>query len=137
MVPTEILRPLKNRTLYCLFYATRHESGIAAFRECQTKALDAQAETRAALKVRHEASGSGQSELFESLHDMGPNETAAMRAAEKAKAEALVLELTPKAPDHITYKKLWGRRVDQTCRACHRREQHLREFEEEGSATVP
>jgi three-Cys-motif partner protein len=107
VVPTEILRPLKNRTLYCLFYATRHESGIAAFRECQTKVLDAQAETRAALKVRHEASGSGQSELFESLHDMGPNETAAMRATEKAKAEALILELTPKAPDHITYKKLW------------------------------
>jgi three-Cys-motif partner protein len=108
VVPTEILRPLMNRTLYCLFYATRHESGIAAFRECQTKALDVQAETRAALKVRHEASGSGQSEFFQSLHDMGPNETAAMRAAEKAKAEALVLELTPKAPDHITYKKLWA-----------------------------
>src|SRR5436305_505765 len=25
VIPTEILRPLKNRTLYCLFYATRHE----------------------------------------------------------------------------------------------------------------
>jgi three-Cys-motif partner protein len=108
VVPTEILRPLKDRTLYCLFYATRHESGIAAFRECQTKALDAQDETRAALKVRHEASGSGQSELFDSLHDMGPNETAAMRATEKANAEALILKLTPKAPDHITYKKLWA-----------------------------
>jgi hypothetical protein len=108
VVPTEILRPLKNRTLYCLFYATRHERGIAAFRECQTKALDAQAETRAALKVQHETSGSGQSEFFDSLHDMGPNEAAAMRAAEKVKAEALVLELTPKAPDHIVYNKLWA-----------------------------
>lgn len=108
VVPTEILRPLRDRTLYCLLYATRHERGIAAFRECQTKALDAQAETRAALKVRHKASGSGQSEFFESLHDMGPNETAAMRAAEKAKAEAMVLELTPKAPDYIIYKKLWA-----------------------------
>jgi three-Cys-motif partner protein len=108
VVPTEILRPLKNRTLYCLFYATRHERGIAAFRECQTKALDAQAETRAALKVQHETSGSGQSEFFDSLHDMGPNEAAAMRAAEKVKAEALVLELTPKAPDHIIYNKLWA-----------------------------
>jgi three-Cys-motif partner protein len=108
VVPTEILRPLKNRTLYCLFYATRHERGIAAFRECQTKALDAQAETRAALKVQHETSGSGQSEFFDSLHDMGPNEAAAMRAAEKVKAEALVLELTPKAPDYIIYNKLWA-----------------------------
>jgi three-Cys-motif partner protein len=108
VVPTEILRPLMNRTLYCLFYATRHESGIAAFRECQTKALDAQAETRASLRVRHEAVESGQSEFFQSLHDMGPNETASMRAAEKVKAEALVIELTPKAPDYITYKKLWA-----------------------------
>jgi hypothetical protein len=41
VVPTEILRPLTNRTLYCLFYATRHEIRLQAFRECQTKALDA------------------------------------------------------------------------------------------------
>jgi hypothetical protein len=39
---------------------------------------------------------------------VGPNEAAAMRAAEKEKAEALVLELTPKAPDHIIYNKLWA-----------------------------
>jgi three-Cys-motif partner protein len=108
VVPMEILRPLRDRTLYCLFYATRHESGLAAFRECQTKALDAQAKTRAALKVQREASGTGQSELFESLHDMGPNEAVAWRAKEKAQAEALVLDLTPKAPDHITYKSLWA-----------------------------
>jgi three-Cys-motif partner protein len=107
VVPTEILRPLKNRTLYCLFYATRHELGLQAFRECQTKALDAQAETRAALKVQHEASGSGQSEMFTSLHDMGPNEAATLRADAKKAAEAAVLKLTPKAPAHITYKKLW------------------------------
>lgn len=107
VVPTEILRPLTDRPLYFLFYATRHESGIEAFRDCQTKALDAQAATRAALKVRHEYHGTGQSELFTSLHEMGPNETAALRAMEKAKAKSLVLELTPHAPDHITYKKLW------------------------------
>ena len=107
MVPTEILRPLTNRTLYCLFYATRHELGLQAFRECQTKAMDAQAETRAALKVRHEYYDSGQEEMFTSLHDMGPNETGTLRADAKKAAEALVLELTPKAPDHITYKKLW------------------------------
>jgi three-Cys-motif partner protein len=108
VVPTEILRPLKNRTLYCLFYATRHASGLAAFRECQTKALDAQAETRAALKVRHETADTGQSELFTSLHDMGPNETAALRAIAKAAAEAAILHIIPQAPDHITYKRLWA-----------------------------
>jgi three-Cys-motif partner protein len=108
VVPTEILRPSKNRTLYCLFYATRHESGLAAFRECQTKALDAQAETRAALKVRRESADTGQSELFTSLHDMGPNETAALRAKAKAATEAAILDSTPQAPDHIAYKRLWA-----------------------------
>jgi hypothetical protein len=107
VVPTEILRPLTNRTLYCLFYATRHETGLQAFRECQTKALDAQAETRAALKMQYEAAGSGQAEMFTSLHDMGPNEAATLRQDAKRAAEAMVLELTPKAPDHVTYKKLW------------------------------
>jgi hypothetical protein len=108
VVPTEILRPLKNRTLYCLFYATRHESGICEFRECQIKALKAQAETRAALKVRHEAYGTGQSELFASLHDMGPNDTAKLLADAKKEAEVAILELTPKAPLHITYRRLWA-----------------------------
>jgi three-Cys-motif partner protein len=107
VVPTEILRPRTNRTLYCLFYATRHEIGLQAFRNCQTKALDAQAATRAALKVQDKAAGSGQHEMFTSLHDMGPNEAAAEREAAKKGAEAAVLELTPKAPDHITYKHLW------------------------------
>jgi three-Cys-motif partner protein len=107
VVPTEILRPLKNRTLYCLFYATRHEIGLQAFRECQTKALDAQAATRAALKVQHEASGTGQHEMFTSLHNMGPNEALAERQKAKSAAEEAVLELTPKAPGHITYKQLW------------------------------
>ena len=42
------------------------------------------------------------------MHDMGPNETAALRSKAKAEAEAMVLSSTPKAPDHITYKKLWS-----------------------------
>lgn len=107
VVYTEILRPLRDRTLYCLFYATRHEIGLQAFRECQTKALDAQAETRAALKVQQDAAETGQREMFTSLHDMGPNEAAALRKAAKQAAEAMVLALTPKSPDHILYKKLW------------------------------
>src|SRR5262249_52428951 len=56
IVPLEILRPVKDRTLYCLFYGTRHEHGILAFRESQIKALEAQATTRAAVKVQHATS---------------------------------------------------------------------------------
>jgi three-Cys-motif partner protein len=107
VVPTEILRPLKDRTLYCLFYATRHEIGLQAFRKSQTKALDAQAATRATLKMQQGAEGTGQQEMFTSLHDMGPNEAAALRIEAKRAAEAAVLDLTPKAPDYILYKKLW------------------------------
>ncbi len=134
VVPTEILRPLKDRTLYCLFYATRHEIGLQAFRECQTKALDAQAATRAALKVQQEAAGTGQQEMFTSLHDMGPNEAAALRNEAKRAAEAAVLDLTPKAPDHILYKKLWPIVLTQACRAPHRREHHLRRPQQEGAS---
>jgi len=36
---TPILRPLKDRTLYSLFYATRHPTGIEVFRNCQFKTL--------------------------------------------------------------------------------------------------
>lgn len=61
VIETEVLRPLKDRTLYCLFYATRHDHGIAVFRDCQVKALIAQAENvprqDAARLAQHRADG--------------------------------------------------------------------------------
>ena len=58
---TTILRPSKNRPLYCLFYATRHPKGIEVFRDCQLKALTEQSKTRAAIKVRSAEDSTGQS----------------------------------------------------------------------------
>ena len=104
---TTVLRPLKDRPLYCLIYATRHERGIAVFRDCQVAALIEQSKTRAERKVRHAASSSGQTELFESMHDMGPNETAAFLERERKNAEATVKELSPASPDYTTYRELW------------------------------
>jgi three-Cys-motif partner protein len=52
---TTILRPLKDRPLYCLCYATRHPKGIEVFRDCQIKALQEQSATRAAVKLQHAA----------------------------------------------------------------------------------
>ena len=52
---TTILRPLKDRPLYCLCYATRHPRGIEVFRDCQIKALQEQSATRAAVKLQHAA----------------------------------------------------------------------------------
>jgi three-Cys-motif partner protein len=104
---TTVLRPVKDRPLYCLFYATRHPKGIEVFRDCQVKALTEQSKTRAATKVRHAEASSGQKEIFESLHDMGPDELTSFLEAERGKAEKTLLQFTPKAPGTIPYEKLW------------------------------
>jgi three-Cys-motif partner protein len=50
---TTVLRPVKDRPLYCLFYATRHPKGIELFRDCQISALREESKTRATTKVKH------------------------------------------------------------------------------------
>jgi three-Cys-motif partner protein len=110
---TTVLRPLSDRTLYCLIYATRHESGIAAFRECQINALKAQETTRAAVKMQHATRSTGQTEFFQSLHDMRPDETAAYLEGQRQEASQAVMEIVPKAPEHITYRKLWAAVLSQ------------------------
>ena len=104
---TTVLRPLSDRPLYCLFYASRHRAGIEAFRDCQMKALTEQSKTRAATKVKSAQDASGQSELFESLHEMGPDELTAFIAAQQEAAQNTLLELTPIAPGAILYENLW------------------------------
>jgi hypothetical protein len=103
-----VLRPLKERPLYCLVYGTRHESGIAVFRDCQMAVLKAQAELRAQGKVKASAAKSGQSELFESMLDMAPDKEAAIRARERARALEMVRAVTPQSPRSITYRELWA-----------------------------
>jgi three-Cys-motif partner protein len=104
---TTVLRPLKDRPLYCLFYATRHPVGIEVFRDCQVKALEEQSRTRAATKVRHAEASTGQREIFQSLHDMGPDDITAYLKAECEAAEKTLLNLAPAAPDAIIYEQLW------------------------------
>ncbi len=104
---TTILRPLKDRPLYCLCYATRHPSGIEVFRDCQIKALQEQSMTRAAVKLQHTAKTSGQAEMFVSLHDMGPDEVNAFLVRECQLAERSLLDLTPRKPAAIRYEMLW------------------------------
>ena len=104
---TTILRPLKDRPLYCLCYATRHPRGIEVFRDCQIKALQEQSATRAAVKLQHAARTSGQAEMFESLHDMGPDELNAFLAGERRQAERSLLELIPQRPASVRYESLW------------------------------
>ncbi len=103
---TTVLRSLKDRPLYCLFYATRNPLGIEVFRNCQVKALTAQSKTRATTKIKHAETNSRQGEFFQSLHDMGPDELASFLQSQRQEAEGALLELTPVAPLSIPYEKL-------------------------------
>ena len=104
---TTVLRPVKDRPLYCLFYATRHPRGIEVFRDCQAEALREQSKTRAATKMKHAEAMSGQAEIFQSLHDMAPDDLIAFQKAEHAAAEGTLLLLSPERPNSIPYEKLW------------------------------
>jgi three-Cys-motif partner protein len=106
---TTVLKPLSDRALYCLCYATRHPKGIEVFRDCQLKALQEQAKTRAATKVKHAEATTGQREIFESLHDMAGNDLETKLTAAKAAAEKTLLDFTPLAPETIKYENVWPR----------------------------
>jgi three-Cys-motif partner protein len=105
---TTVLRPLKERPLYCLVYATDHETGIEVFRDCQMAAMKAQSEVRGAGKIRNKAERSGQGEMFDSVYEMTPDDMLRKLAEEKKHAAGLIIQLVPKAPDSIEYRKLWA-----------------------------
>jgi hypothetical protein len=58
--------------------------------------------------VRHDSADSGQSELFTSLHDMGPNEIARNAIQGEGSGRDRHTRHYAKAPQSITYKKLWA-----------------------------
>lgn len=102
-----VLRPLKDRTLYSLFYGTRHEKGIEVFRACHLKTERHQAEVRTATKRTHEERSTGQPSLFGRDVQFGPREIEAYLEEQKLRAEQTILALTPQAPAQITYAGLW------------------------------
>jgi three-Cys-motif partner protein len=103
---TTVLRPLRDRPLYCLFYATRHPMGIEVFRASQITALKEESRTRAATKLRHAETTSGQGEIFESLHDMAPDKLETFFKDEVRAAARTLLQLVPKRPQSIRYEEL-------------------------------
>ena len=105
---TTVLRPLKDRPLYCLVYATHHERGIEGLSDCQMAAMRAQAEVRGAGKIKDKEARSGQSEMFESSYEMTPDDMERNVAEEKKRAAEFILIVAPKAPDSIHYKTLWA-----------------------------
>jgi hypothetical protein len=71
------------------------------------QALEEQSTTRATAKIKHAQATSGQAEIFQSLHDMAPDDLTAFRETERRAAAQALLKLTPREPDGILYHDLW------------------------------
>jgi three-Cys-motif partner protein len=104
---TAVLRPTKDRPLYSLLYCTRRKEGIEVFRECQIAALDEQSRTRAAVKIGHRENTTGQGEIFQSLHEMRPDDLLKYLQSEREAAARRILDLTPAQPNAVQYDQLW------------------------------
>jgi three-Cys-motif partner protein len=104
---TAVLRPTRDRPLYSLLYCTRRKEGIEVFRDCQIAALEEQSRTRAAVKIERVETSTGQREIFQSLHEMGPDDLLKYLQSEREAATRRVLELTPAPPYAIQYDQLW------------------------------
>jgi three-Cys-motif partner protein len=101
-----VLRPVRNRMLYSLVYATRSATGIEVFRDCQIKTLTEQDAVRIATKAK--ASGTvGQGEMFGTPEEMGPDLTQQFLRGERTAAERALIEIAPLAPASIPWDQLW------------------------------
>lgn len=87
-----VLRPLKERQIYSLVYATRSDTGIEVFRDCQIKTLGEQDAMRGAARVAAQEAASGQGDMFGTHAGMAPSITTDFLASERAAAEAMLIE---------------------------------------------
>ena len=101
---TPIFRPMKDRTLYSLIYATRRPPGIEVFRKVQIETLVTQETVRTSM--RKAKTHGPQPELFGQF-EMGKTETEMYLEAERRKADALLLGLAPAYPNRATYGDIW------------------------------
>jgi three-Cys-motif partner protein len=104
---TPILRPIKDRTLYSLIYATRKPVGLEVFRDCQVPALEEQSQIRGEAKVRNAVEKGQQEELFSSFNEMAPDDTLVSLNGELTRAEDMLLALVPSSPASVSYGEIW------------------------------
>lgn len=104
---TPILRPLADRTLYSLIYSTRKPAGIEVFRDCQIKALKEQSQLRGTKKIEAQQASSQQGEMFGSLTELAPDETATFLEKEHVLATEMLLRLVPPSPETVPYGTIW------------------------------
>jgi len=104
---TPVLKPLHDRTLYSLIYATKKARGLEVFRDCQLKALTEQSPIRGEAKIRDISKRESQIEMFASATDMAPDGTLLNLSEELKRAEATLLSVIPCAPATIPYGEVW------------------------------
>jgi len=102
-----ILRPLRDRTLYCLVYGTRHPTGIEVFRDWHVKTERAQSRSRSQTKRAQEEAATGQTRLFGDDVQLAPDDIEQFLAAERQAARTVLLSLTPPEPQSASYGSLW------------------------------
>jgi hypothetical protein len=57
--------------------------------------------------VKHTETSTGQKEMLQSLHDMGPDELSSFLQEQRQRAEEALVRIAPAAPTSIPYEKLW------------------------------
>ena len=102
-----VLRPMKDRILYWLFYGTRHAKGIEVFRACHVKTEREQSTVRTATRRAREEVATGQQGLFGADVALGPVAIDAFLDDERDAARALLLSSAPVAPATALYGEVW------------------------------
>lgn len=108
-----MLQRIKDRTLYSLFYGTRHEAGIKVFRDCHVKTERQQSVVRTATKRAHHEGKTKQLGLFGADVQLAPDDIGDFLENEKQAAEATLLSLVPVHPASATYVKVWPRVLEK------------------------
>jgi three-Cys-motif partner protein len=108
-----VLQRIKDRTLYSLFYGTRHAKGMEVFRAAHVKTEQQQSAVRVATKRAHEEEKTGQPGLFGGDVQFARDERDDFLQAEKVAARDTLLSLIPVAPGFVTYEQVWPRVLEQ------------------------
>jgi three-Cys-motif partner protein len=101
-----VLRPLRDRQIYSLIYATRSPAGIDVFRNCQIKTLVEQEAVRSATKVALQGATTGQADFFGTSIGLGPDPIEAFLDRQRQEAEKTLMDILGRSKQ-MTWGKLW------------------------------
>jgi three-Cys-motif partner protein len=103
----DVLRPVQDKTIYFLVYATRKPEGIAVFRDCQVKSLKEQSDMRGKTKITERQKQSGQLEIFSSQNQMGPDTSIVSLNNERHLARERLISMTQVPGPPMRWGDVW------------------------------